>query len=173
MSTPGSCVTGLEFCVALVAIECANTAAATDASTPAFTNSLRLNFPGMQVLLLCSACLQAGIRLPRVSPEGQRDTLQHLPHDVWQDAAVAEVVDFLWSIGAGDSLKHFFLAVFVTRANLDRQTGSEFRDAIDREFLKCREAECLYGFTSAILQREHTHSQQVAAVDAFVAFRNH
>src|ERR1700737_1515396 len=100
MSTPGSCVPGLEICAALVAIECANTAAATDAPTPAFTNSLRLNFPGMQALLFCSVRRQAGIRLTRVPPEGQRYTLQHLPHDVWQDAAVAEVVDFLWSIGA-------------------------------------------------------------------------
>jgi len=62
--------------------------------------------------------------------------------------------------------------VFIPRADLNRHP-ERVCDAVDSEFFESGEAERLRRLARAILERQHAHAKQIAAMNALIAFRDH
>src|SRR5580698_6523776 len=96
--------------------------------------------------------------------------LEHLAEDVLEDAAVFVVVDFFGGVDAGDDGEFLLAAVGGFRGDLDVFARGERRDAVDAKDFVSGKAVRLTGFAWLEFERENAHADQVAAVDALVAF---
>jgi len=135
-----------------MAIAGPNAAAATEALAPALINSRRFNFRGMTAPpdFVAPAFRRARHAHNReCSPEGGA-TASAAGRTA--GSLRAGKVDFLGRIGARNRLKHFFLAVFIPRPDLNRQRRSEFATPVDSELFESCEAKRLRRLARAILE---------------------
>jgi hypothetical protein len=96
---------------------------------------------------------------------------QQRPQHVLHDAAVAVVVGLTWSVDT-----HHRVKVDVTSGHLDRvrrTTLTELGDPRDVESLLSGEPERFGGLTLWELQRQHTHANEVGAVNPLVRLGDH
>ena len=87
-----------------------------------------------------------------------------------EDATVFVVVDFFGGVDAGGGDELLFGAVGGFGADGDGFAGNERGYAFDLEDFVAGEAEALAGFALLEFERENAHTDEVAAMDAFVAF---
>src|SRR5713101_4880050 len=106
----------------------------------------------------------------RVPLHGGQDALQQLAEDVLEDAAVAIVGDFFGGVGAGGDGEGFFFSVGGAGADTKNFSRRERGDAFDIEHLVAGESERGAVFAGLELKRENAHTDEVAAMDALVAF---
>ena len=91
-----------------------------------------------------------------------------------QDAAVAIVIDLNRRINATNSLERRQAAVNTLHLDNDRLPGLQLVVKIDcREDLRAVQLVRLGAFARFILQREDTHPDQIAAMNAFKALSDY
>src|SRR5580704_5606901 len=96
--------------------------------------------------------------------------LEHLAEDVLEDAAVFVVIDFFGGVDAGDYGEFLLAAVGGFRGDLNVFARRESCDAFDVEDFVASEAVGVARFAWLEFERENAHADEVAAMDALVAF---
>src|SRR6185437_14117056 len=103
-----------------------------------------------------------------------RKLLKHLAQNVLKDSAVLVVSDLERRIDAGNGGKLFFLALSVARAHFDLFFRLEIlAQALEIENFEAAKPERLEIFTRREFQWQHSHADQIAAMDALETFRKH
>src|SRR2546427_5797570 len=114
-----------------------------------------------------------GREQPKIAGYEATCLLQHLPQNVLQDPAVMVVGDFFGCIHARDDGESLEFAVVRLRMDGDWLLGREVRDAFDFENFVTRQPQRFAILAIFEFEREHTHAEEVAPMDALVALRNH
>src|SRR5438093_4782478 len=97
-----------------------------------------------------------------------------LPQDVLQNAAVLVVLNLVWGVDSSNGLETLFLAIFCPCADTHEHAGlNAARNAVDVECFETGEAKGSDVFACSELQRKHSHTDQIAAVNPFEAFRDY
>src|SRR5215472_14078993 len=93
-----------------------------------------------------------------------------LPQHVLQDSAMLVILNLVGRVDASDRLAGFDFSVLATGANCHLHSGRDSAgNSLDIENFEAGETEARGGFSVLELQRKYSHSNQIAAMDAFEA----
>src|SRR5262249_44958256 len=95
-----------------------------------------------------------------------------LPQHVLQNPAVLVVVNLVWRVVVRKRLKFFLLAGVIPNADVDKHAGLDAGGgAFDIVGFKPVETQTCGTFTGPELQWQHSHPDEIAAMNAFETFR--
>src|SRR5258708_8315765 len=97
--------------------------------------------------------------------------LKHLAEDVLENAAVLVVGHLFGRVHADERGDRFYAAIRRFGIHRGVFTRRKRRDAFDIEHFVAGQAEGIASFAGLEFQRQHSHPNQIASINAFVAFR--